>query len=102
MSDPRLDGEVLISFQTDEYRGVKGLGDLGTGTWRIDTSDGGWQGSYPKIEGDGFSDKNTVVLVGEGAYAGLFAAWEQTIDDTGWDVQGFIFPAGPPPVATLP
>jgi hypothetical protein len=100
ISDPRLDGTVLISFQTDEYPGWSG--DIGTGTWRIETADGAWQGSYTIVEAEGFSDKPTAVLVGEGAYDGLTAVWEQTIDPSGWDIVGVIFPAGPPPVATLP
>ena len=98
MSDPRLDGDVLISWQTDDYPGYT----LGTGTWRIQTADGVWEGSYPRLEAEGTSDKATVVLVGQGAYEGLIAVWEQTIDGSGWDVVGAIFPAGPPPVAVLP
>lgn len=98
MSDPRLDGDVLISWQTDDYPGVT----LGTGTWRIETADGVWEGSYPRLEAEGTSDKTTLVLVGQGAYEGLIAVWEQTIDDSGWDVVGAIFPAGPPPAAVLP
>ena len=103
MSDPRLDGKVLISYQTDEYTGPDGAShSLGTGTWRIETADGAWQGSYTRVEAEGFSDTNTAVLVGEGAYDGLYAVFEQTIDASGWDIRGAIFPAGSPPVATLP
>ena len=40
--------------------------------------------------------------VPDAARDGLFAAWEQTITSTGWDIQGINFPAPPPPVATLP
>ena len=98
MSDPRLDGEVLISWQTDDYPGHT----LGTGTWRIETADGVWEGSYTRLEAEGISDHNTAVLVGQGAYEGLIAVWEQTFDGSGWDVTGAIFPAGPPPVAVLP
>lgn len=103
MSDPRLDGEVLISWQTDDYAGAGGTRHtLGTGTWRIETADGVWEGSYTRLEAEGTSDKATLVLVGQGAYEGLIAVWEQTIGDSGWDVVGAIFPAGPPPAAVLP
>jgi hypothetical protein len=103
MSDPRLDGDVLISWQTDVYAGAGGtLHTLGTGTWRIETADGVWEGSYTRLEDEGISDNNTVVLVGQGAYEGLIAVWEQTIDASGWDIVGAIFPSGPPPTAVLP
>ncbi len=103
VSDPRLDGDVLISWQTDEYVAPDGTAQaLGSGTWRIETADGAWEGSYVRLEAEGLSDKNTAVLVGQGAYDGLIAVWEQTIDGSGWDIAGAIFPSGPPPAAVLP
>ncbi len=103
VSDPRLDGDVLISWQTDEYVASDGADQvLGSGTWRIETADGAWEGSYVRLEADGLSDKSTAVLTGQGAYEGLTAVWEQTIDGSGWDIAGAIFPSGPPPAAVLP
>lgn len=103
ISDPRLDGDVLISFQTDEYVAADGTGQvLGSGTWHIQTEDGVWEGSYIRLEAEGLSDHNTVVLVGQGAYEGLVAVWEQTIDGSGWDIAGAIFGSGPPPATVLP
>jgi len=103
MSDPRLDGDVLISWQADEYAAPDGTDQaLGSGTWRIETTEGAWEGSYVRLEAEGVSDKNTAVLVGQGAYDGLIAVWEQTIGGSGWDVTGAIFPSGPPPAAVLP
>lgn len=103
ISDPRLDGDLLISWQTDVYAGAGGTRHtLGTGTWRIETADGVWEGSYTRLEADGMSDHNTAVLVGQGGYEGLIAVWEQTYDGSGWDIVGAIFPAGPPPIALLP
>ena len=73
-----------------------------TGTWRIETANGAWQGSNTRVEADGVSDKATAALVGEGDYQGLFAVREQTIDSSGWDVQGIDLPGRPSPAATLP
>lgn len=103
ISDPRLDGKVLISWQTNTWVAPGGTElVLGTGTWRIATDEGAWQGSYHRVEAEGFSDTSTAVLYGEGAYEGLVVAWEQTIDGSGWDVRGVIFPGSPPPPAELP
>ncbi len=103
VSDPRLDGDVWISWQNDSYILDDGTQfTIGTGTWRIETAEGAWQGSYPRIEVEGTSESNTTVLIGEGAYEGLTAVWEQTLTGSGWDVVGIVIEGTPPPVATLP
>jgi hypothetical protein len=103
ISDPRLDGDAWISWQHDDYVLSDGTRfTVGTGTWRIETEDGAWQGSYPRVEIDGGSDRNTAVLTGEGAYEGLTVVWEQTLGASGWDIVGVIIEGPPPPTATLP
>jgi hypothetical protein len=93
MSDPRLAGDATYSDSTDSYPGAADTTvEFSTGTWRIRTADGAWQGSNTGIE----CPACTVVLVGEGSYEGLFAVWEGTADDSGLDVHGAIFPAAPP------
>ena len=47
VSDPRLDGEVTMSFDEDAYTHPDGsMNGVGSGTWRIENPDGAWQGSY--------------------------------------------------------
>jgi hypothetical protein len=104
MSDPRLDGIATISRDKDVYRSVTGGAyTLGSGTWRIETDAGAWQGSYDIV---GFPDDTfttvTTPLIGEGAYEGLVAVWESEPYDCGWDVRGVIFPGGPPEPPTAP
>ena len=103
MSDARLDGDVTISFDDDAYTLPDGSTyGLGSGTWRIENRDGAWQGSYTIVSTDEYGSVVTTTLAGEGAYAGMNAVWEQTIGDSGWDVRGVIFPAGPPDPPTAP
>jgi hypothetical protein len=103
MTDPRLDGDVTISFDTDEYAGPDGsTSGVGSGTWRIENADGAWQGSYNIVWTDEYESVVTTTLTGEGAYAGMSAVWEQTLADSGWDLRGVIFPAAPPDPPTAP
>jgi hypothetical protein len=103
VSDPRLDGNVTISFDTDDYIGLDGATySVGSGTWRIGNPDGAWQGSYNIVATDDYGSVATTTLVGEGAYAGMTAVWEQTLDNSGWDIRGVIFPAAPPAPPTAP
>jgi hypothetical protein len=102
MSDPRLDGELTISHDRDEYSTADGVVYAGSATWRITNADGAWQGSYQGLNDGEASSPATVVLDGEGGYEGLYAVWEQTPDDSGWDVHGIIFPAAPPAPPTAP
>ncbi len=95
-SDPRLDGRVTIAFDSDEYRTPDGASYVyGTGTWRIVTPDGAWQGTYPIVATDEYSSVVTVALAGEGAYEGQTAVWEQPIAGDRWDIRGVIFPTPP-------
>jgi hypothetical protein len=103
VSDPRLDGDATISFDTDEYTGPDGATySVGTGTWRIENPDGAWQGSYTIVATQDYESVVTTTLAGEGAYAGLTTVWEQTVGSSGWDVRGVIFPAPPPMPPTAP
>jgi hypothetical protein len=103
MSDPRLAGDVTISFDDDTYTDPNGATyGFGSGTWRIENPDGAWQGSYDIVSTDEYESVVTTTLAGEGAYAGMSAVWEQTIGDSGWDVRGVVFPAAPPDPPTAP
>ena len=101
MSDPRLQGDYTISFDSDAYYPADAVGsiDVGAGTWRIENDEGAWQGSY-HIVGDA---PVVVPLVGEGAYDGLTAVVESAFDGAAcsWEWSGVIFagdaPAYPEP-----
>ena len=107
VSDPRLEGRYTISYDTDAYYppGVVGSTDVGAGTWRIENDEGAWQGSYHIAGIDGGDVTVTVPLIGEGAYAGLFAIVESAYDSAAcsWDWRGLIvdgeLPAYPEPPA---
>jgi hypothetical protein len=100
-SDPRLDGDMTASIDEDQYAGPDGPESfvLGTSTIRIENPDGAWQGSGVAFSGGGRGGSSTIVLVGEGAFDGLYAV----LDVTDWgDVKGVIFPAPPPAVPSAP
>jgi hypothetical protein len=94
-SDPRLAGTMLISSPADYYPGADGPESfaLSTDTIRIQGDDGAWQGSVTGFSAPGQSVCYSVILAGQGAYTGLYAALDMT-DYT--DVHGVIFPAPPP------
>jgi hypothetical protein len=101
MSDPRLEGDYYISYDSDDYESDT-VTSVGSGTWRIENHDGAWQGSFTNIK---YPDSTTIVstaLVGEGAYRGLTAVWESTNRRPlacAWEVRGLILwgdvPAAP-------
>jgi len=103
MSDPRLEGEYYISYDSDDYESPT-VTSVGTGTWRIENGEGAWQGSFTNIK---YPDSTTIVstaLVGEGAYEGLTAVWESTNHrpvECAWAIRGLILegdvPAAPEP-----
>jgi hypothetical protein len=103
MSDPRLEGDYYISYDSNDYESST-VTSVGTGTWRIENGEGAWQGSFTNIK---YPDSTTVVsttLVGEGAYEGLTALWESTNRrpvECAWAVRGLILegdvPAAPEP-----
>lgn len=107
MTEPRLDGDYTISESRDVYDAPgPATHELSSGTWRIETPDGAWQGSSTAV---GFPDGSyslvTTPLVGEGAYDGLVAFWEARFlgnATCAWDIRGVIFPAGPPEPPTAP
>lgn len=103
MSDPRLEGDYYVSYDSDDYRSPT-VTSVGSGTWRIENEEGAWQGSFTNIK---YPDSTTIVstaLVGEGAYDGLTALWESTNHrplECAWEVRGLILegdvPAAPEP-----
>jgi len=97
MSDPRLQGNYAISFDTDAYYPpgvVDSLDVIGAGTWRIENDEGAWQGSYHIVGGAPV----VVPLVGEGAYDGLTAIVESAFSesDCAWEWSGLIIDRGLP------
>ena len=103
MSDPRLEGDYYISYDSDDYESST-VTSVGTGTWRIENKDGAWVGSFTNIK---YPDSTTIVstaLVGEGADEGMTAVWESTNHrplECAWAVRGLILegdvPAAPEP-----
>ena len=100
MTDPRLDGTITLTINFDRHPMPDSDGVVvQTVTWRIENEAGAWQGSEQRLWlSDGSRSTTTAVLTGERAYAGLIAAWENdTLEDVGWDVRGFIVPGEAPP-----
>jgi hypothetical protein len=107
MSDPRLDGDYTISENSNVFSAPgPGTYQLFSGTWRIETKEGAWHGSYTVVGfPDGYVTTVTTPLVGEGDYDGLFAVWEaQYLGDAAcaWDVRGVIVPGEPPAPPSAP
>jgi hypothetical protein len=100
-SDPRLQGTMTISSPQDAYPGADGPESfvLGSATWRIETAEGAWQGSNTGYAIGDQGGGATLILAGEGAYAGLYAALDVS-DPTA--IRGVIFPAPPPPTPAAP
>jgi hypothetical protein len=85
MSDPRLDGIHVVSEDRDEYHSGESPFPImvAAGTRRIENDEGGWQGSYSVAYlADGSITTFTMPLVGEGAYEGLTALWEEQSSQT--------------------
>jgi hypothetical protein len=106
MSDPRLEGTYYLSEDRDEYHVPENPFPMIVASWtrRIENDEGAWQGSltfaYPS---DGMETSDTAVLVGEGAYEGLTAIWEERASQAGCpgEVRGVIID-GPVPAAPEP
>jgi len=105
-SDPRMDGDVTYCTSEHVYGADRDADpNVATATYRIVNDEGAWQGSLSGvwwtdptsgdyIEGAG----DIVILAGEGAYDGLYAA--MTLD---WsDIRGLIFEGAPPAGPILP
>jgi hypothetical protein len=73
-SEPRLGGAYFYS----EAYGDDPASAATSGTLRIENDDGAWQGSmvYAYLS-DGTMTTGTTELIGEGAYEGLRAIWEE-------------------------
>jgi hypothetical protein len=119
-SDPRLAGTLTYCADEDRYapapEGFDASSDtytpvgeeslvVGSDTYRIENGEGAWQGSSTFLgwtdpgSGDLMEDRGAIILVGEGAYEGLYAAMTLLPD---WsDIRGVIFD-GAPPVAPDP
>lgn len=104
-SDPRMDGAVTYCGGEHVYGEVRDESTyVWTATYRIVNDDGAWQGSHTGVVWDDPSGERMdrggdfVVLTGEGAYDGLYAA----ISLPWSDVNGVIFEGAPPVGPILP
>ena len=88
-SDSRLDGEVAITGWSSDV-----LGDsvLWLGSWLIGDSGAGWvETATPRLQHrDGSPTHYTSVLVGTGAYEGLYAVSDVTVSGAAFDFAGHI------------
>ena len=105
MSDPRLEGTYYYSEATRTFGEALPAIAAAAGTLRIENDEGAWQGSmtYAYLS-DGTGTTGSTVLVGEGAYEGLSAIWEERFLLPGCgaaDVRGLII-EGEVPVAPEP
>jgi hypothetical protein len=106
VSDARLSGHMIRSFEDDEYPGSEGSDSfyIQTMTIRIENDGGAWQGSRHYFGDDYDSEDRQVdsiiVLVGEDDYKGLYAAFDDSADFR--EFGGVIFPAPPPSPPTTP
>ena len=120
-SDPRLDGRIAVSFNSDEYLIASGetpwqLSEVEpdefpngvvASSFRLTNTDGSWRGSrYQNWYADGDSSTTTAIYTGEGAYEGLIAVMEMDYDELNpvcaWDVHGYIIEGQVPPTPELP
>ncbi len=89
-SDPRLDGDVTLHINRDDY--PDGL-CLIRWAYRIENAGGAWQQepAFQVVHPDGTSSMDMIVLVGEGGYEGLTAVADPP-PPTGdiWSLQGYI------------
>jgi hypothetical protein len=108
MSDPRLEGAVYHTYETDGYAEA-GAGEgpvVWAATRRIENEAGAWEsraigGEYA----DGTSIGNSPeVYIGEGAYEGMIAVTQASLLEgaCGADVRGVIFDDGPVPEPYYP
>jgi hypothetical protein len=104
-SDPRLDGTLTYCLDENRYYLEDASYAVKTGTFRIETDDGAWQGARPITEwtdlatGDKLAMGDVAILAGEGDYDGLYAVMTFLPD---WsDIRGVIV-SDPPPAAPSP
>ena len=99
MSDPRLEGTYYYSEAADPIVAALPGIMVAAGTLRIENDEGAWQGSmvYAYLS-DGTGTTGSTVLVGEGAYEGLSAIWEERFlfPECAADVRGLLIEGGVP------
>jgi hypothetical protein len=99
-SDPRLDGSLTWCTDEHDYGAVRDESTVvWTDTYRIVNDEGAWQGSTSgamwddPVSGERMEPGgDPIILVGEGAYEGLYAAITGPFSDT----HGVIFEGAPP------
>jgi hypothetical protein len=94
-SEPRLEGTYYYSEAYAEDPDSAAT----SGTLRIENDEGAWQGSMVYVYlSDGTMTTGTTELVGEGAYEGLSAIWEERFlsPRCAADVRGVIIVGGVP------
>ena len=100
-TDPRLVGHVTLAVNYNDYPARDGLRVVNH-AFRVENEDGAWQ-QLPaiNIQWSGEDSLGVVgVFVGEGAYDGLIAVFDNVIDPEAggtFDLHGFIFEGGVPP-----
>jgi hypothetical protein len=93
VSDERLGGTIRLTNDIDMYPipGTETTDAIWLRNWRIEKDGGAWEGS---AHGLTFQDDSrssyTVVLRGEGGYAGLLAPVEISHGPEVWNLHGFI------------
>jgi hypothetical protein len=105
-SDPRLAGDLTYCSDWHWFGPMEASPSVGSVTYRLVTDEGAWQGStmlagwLDPESGDPMAPGGDgVILAGEGAYEGLYAALTFLPD---WsDIRGLIFD-GAPPAAPVP
>jgi hypothetical protein len=96
VSDDRLAGSIRLSNDIDMYPipGVDTTDAIWLRTWRIENDGGAWEGSaYGLTFQDDSRSSYTVVLRGEGGFAGLLAPVEISHGPEVWNLHGFIVQA---------
>jgi hypothetical protein len=103
VSDPRLDGAWYVSIDGDEYTLPQGGPGPSVATWtfRIETDEGAWQGSFVGVGVPGLETVGAqYALIGEGAYEGLTAVAVDLADDCpdprNPNTRGYIIEGGVP------
>ena len=100
-TDPRLAGHVTLAVNYNDYPARDGLRVVNH-AFRVENEDGAWQ-QLPtiNIQWPGEDNLGVVgVFIGEGAYDGLIAVFDNVIDPEAggtFDLHGFIFEVGLPP-----
>jgi hypothetical protein len=95
VSDPRLDGEVVLLETRDSYPSVRyNVIDL-----RLETAEGAWQAEPVAgfLDEGGSGDLGGTIWVGEDAYEGMRLIAEISFGGFGFDLDGYIIEWDSPP-----